>query len=317
MASDPSSTPDGVTAVTPSDAAAPVAALDHRAGSAVVDAVPAPHGLDRRAVERVLARAAELQGVTGEPDHDAIDESRLIEIAKEAGLTETSVRQALAEERTRIDTDDDDARLVTRLSGPAVVSASRVVPGTVAAAVTALDAWMQREECLIVQRRFLDRMVWEPRSDWLGTLRRNLRLGGRSYQLARARHVAATVVPLHGDDGTRTGSVLVRLDADVSHARAVRVRVGATAGAGAAAIAGSTLIVGTAAHAALLAVLGAAAFPLALGGGLAYSVLQRHRQFATRTALALEQVLDRLEYGDVRRRGTFLEALGTPRPLYR
>lgn len=286
------------------------------ASAAVVSATARP--LDRRAVERVLARAAELQGGgPSEPDSDAIDEARLLEIAREAGLSDTSVRQALAEERTRIDSDADDARLATRLSGPSVVSASRVVTGTVAAAVAAIDSWMQREECLVVQRRFLDRMVWEPRSDWLGALKRGLRIGGRSYQLARARQVAATVVPVEPGAGGGAGRVLVRLDADISPVRAMRLRAGATAGLGGAAIAGSTVAMGVVAHAAALAVLGAAAIPLALGGGLAYALVSKHREFAARTALALEQVLDRLEHGDVRRTGGLLDAIAPPRPLHR
>lgn len=279
-------------------------------------AAPDPAGalpvraLDRRAVERVLARAAELQGRTGEPDSDAIDEDRLVEIAREAGLSEAAVRQALAEERTRIEAGDDDT-LLTRVAGPAVVSASRVVPGTVAAAVTALDAWMLQEECLVVQRRFTDRMVWEPRNDWLGALRRGLRLGGRHYQLARARQVSATVVPV------QEGRVLVRLDADVSPARTVRLRLGAVAGVGGAALGGSLLAAGAVAHAAFLAALTAALLPAAVGGGAAYLALRKHRDFAARTALALEQVLDRLEHGDARRQPTLLDALVPPRALRR
>ena len=110
------------------------------------------HGLDRRAVERVLARAAELQGIGGgEQDEDAITEERLLDIAKEAGLTITSVRQALAEERTHIDTDaDEDRRWLVRVAGPTTVTASRTIPGEPEAIIAYLDAYMQRDECMQV-----------------------------------------------------------------------------------------------------------------------------------------------------------------------
>jgi len=294
----------------PSRDALPAAPGAGPGGSASYPAVPSSdrRALDRRAVERVLARAAELQGVSGDTDSDAIDESRLLDIAREAGLAETSVRQALAEERTRVETDVDDGRLLTRLTGPGIVTATRVVSGTVGSVVSTLDGWMQMEEGLVVQRRFADRMVWEPSRDWVGALRRGLRLGGRAYHLARARQVAATVVPLH------TGSVLVRLDADVSHARGARVRAGTATTAVGVVSGGTIVLIGSLAHAAALAVLGVAAMPVAVAGGAAWLVLRKHRAFAARTALALEQVLDQLEYGNAPRPSPLLDLLTRARP---
>ena len=274
---------------------------------------PRPTGLDRRAVERVLARAAELQGLSsGDTNEEAIEESKLLEIAKEAGLSITSVRQALAEERTHIRNEsDEDARWLVRVAGPAVVTASRVVTGEPEAMVAVLDNWMQREECLQVQRRFNDRVVWEARNDWVGAVKRGLRIGGRSYQLARARQVAATVVPVDED------RCLVRLDADLSPSRKTVVRAGgAVAGLGVAT--GATMIgIGEAAHlaAAILAI--GSAFPVIIGGAGAYGLLRRHHSTSERTLLALEQVLDRLEYGEVRRPSNILDALTMPRALYR
>ena len=56
--------------------------------------------IPRDALERVLARATELQGVSGEPS-EAISESRLMEVAREVGIDAQHLRQALAEERAR------------------------------------------------------------------------------------------------------------------------------------------------------------------------------------------------------------------------
>ena len=60
---------------------------------------PGP-ALDRSGLERVLARAAELQSATGETP-EQITEAQLIELGKEVGLSAQHLRQALAEERTR------------------------------------------------------------------------------------------------------------------------------------------------------------------------------------------------------------------------
>lgn len=273
----------------------------------------AQRGLDRRAVERVLARAAELQGIGGgEADTDAISEDRLLDIAKEAGLTVTSVRQAIAEERTRIHSNaDDDSRWLVRVAGPTTVSASRTIPGEPEAIIAYLDAYMQRDECMQVQRRFSDRVTWEARNDWVAAIKRGLRSGGRSYQLSRARQVAATVVPV---DDNRS---LVRLDADLGPSRNNVVRAGGAVTA-TGVVAGGTFVAGaTLAHVAIGLAIGLAAFPVAAAGAGAYMILRRHHGFAERMTLALEQVLDRVEYGETRRPANFLDAIAMARPMLR
>src|SRR5919202_2107229 len=203
--------------------------------------LPARAPLDRAALDRVLARAAELQAHEADPGDVMLTEEQLIEVAKEAGLSPQHVRQALAEERTRLVLPEDPG-FAGRIAGPPVASATRTVRGTPAEVLAALDAWMQREECLQVKRRFADRMTWEARRDFLGGVQRALNIGGRGYALTRAPAGAATGVP--GDEGR----VLVRLDADLSGSRTSRlVGGGATAAAGPAArstppLAGSLLV---------------------------------------------------------------------------
>ncbi|MDQ2891295.1 MAG: hypothetical protein M3R65_12195 [Gemmatimonadota bacterium] len=261
-------------------------------------------GLDRRAVERVLARAAELQGIGGgESDADAITEQRLLDIAKEAGLTITSVRQAIAEERTRVGNEtDDDTRWLVRVAGATTVTASRTIMGEPEAMIAYLDSYMQRDECMRVQRRFADRVTWEPRDDWVAAIKRGLRTGGRSYQLSRAGQIAATVVPV---DDTRS---LVRLDADLGPSRTRVVRAGGAVGA-TGLLAGGTVLTGAVvAHVALAVALGVAVFPIGTAAAGAYFMLRRHHGFAERMSLALEQVLDRLEYGESRGASSFFAA---------
>jgi len=60
-----------------------------------------PATIDRAAVERVVARALELQASPSGDMQDRLTESQLLELAKEVGLDPVHLRQALAEERKR------------------------------------------------------------------------------------------------------------------------------------------------------------------------------------------------------------------------
>jgi hypothetical protein len=265
----------------------PPAATPHGGG-----AVVPPPGLDRLAVERVLARATELQ--LGTPDGTGLlTEEQILDLGREVGLSPAALRQALAEERTRLAVPAEGGA-ASRLFGPRVVHASRTVPGTPASVLALLDVWMSRDECLQSRRRFPDRATWEPRRDLVGSLRRGLNLGGRGYALTRAAEVGATVVSV--DDAR----ALVRLDADISPSRNARVQ-GSIATAATGVVTGGTLaalasmvVVGTAAAAAAVATV--AALPVVAGAGIAYAVARGHAGTAARVQLALEQLLDRLEH---------------------
>ncbi len=254
-----------------------------------------PVSLDRTTIERVLARAAELQATGGsENAEENLSESQLIEIGKEVGINPTTLTQALAEERSRIAVPEDQG-VLSSITGPAIATASRAVRGTPAEVLAAVDLSMQRDECLQVQRRFPDRITWEPRAGWLGMLQRGVNFSGRGYHLCRATQVGATVVAIEG------GQVLVRLDADLSESRSARLKVSGTVFTfgllGAGAFGGAAIL----AHVALLATGGLAAAPLLIGAAAAYQVGKRHRQLVMRAQLALEQSLDRLEFSDTRR----------------
>ena len=86
--------------------------------------------LDRAALDRVLARAAELQSSSIEgSETGGLSESEILELGKEAGMSVEHLRQAIAEERTRSAAPDDRGVAAT-IIGPATVRATRVVPGT-------------------------------------------------------------------------------------------------------------------------------------------------------------------------------------------
>lgn len=253
-----------------------------------------PARLDRASLERVLARAAELQAAEADPGEAMLTEEQLLEVGREVGLSPRHLRQALAEERTRVLVPEEHG-LLARLFGPASAHAERTIKGTPENVFAALDAWLQREETLLVKRRFPDRMLWEPRGDFFTLFRRALNVGGHGYHLSRAAEIAATVVPV--DDGR----VLVRLEADLVPVRLQRV-AGGGAVAGSGALGAATLI----ALGFFPAVAVAAAGVAAIGG---YAVSRSHAPIVARAQLALEQLLDRLERGELPR-PSLLAALG-------
>jgi hypothetical protein len=281
--------------------------------SSVPAPVPAPASavrpklLDRQALERVLARAAELQGAGAIPESsDLISESQLLEIGSEVGIGSAMLNQALAEERTRV-TVPEERGLVAQIAGASFATATRTVPGTPRDVLATIDTWMQRDECLQVQRRFSDRITWEPQRGLFGKIRRTVNVSGRGYYLVDAGQVSATVLPV---DNTR---VVVRLDADIHASRSRRVGMGgvlAGVGAVASGLLGLGLVV---AHLPLIIAAGAAILPFAGGSLAAYRVARTHRSVLASVQLALEQILDRLEHGELDRSGGLLGAI-SPRP---
>jgi len=253
-----------------------------------------PAKIDRAAVDRVLARAAQLQSEGAGDTQEQLTEAQLLELAKEVGLDAVNLRQALAEERTRVAVPEEHG-LLASLYGGSSASAQRAVRGTPAQVLKALDDWMQRQECLIVQRyHSTERIVWESRRDLVGTVRRAV--SGRGQALARATNVSATAIPL---DDSR---VLVRLDAQFSGYRALMAQqnVAATAGG---LVAGGVLAVLS------FPVLVAAAPVVALAAGGFATGRASQRRSVERAQIALEQVLDRLERGDAGRPPTLLSML--------
>lgn len=251
--------------------------------------LPERPSLDRTAVERVLARAAQLQSTdTGEVQAERMSEAQLVELGREVGLSPEHLRQAIAEERTRVPHAESREGAMEALVGPALVSASRSVRIASAAALQQLDRWMQGEECLTVMRRFDDRIVWEPRRGFMSQVRRGFDIGGRGFVLSRAHTVAATVVRI---DDVRA---MVRIDADFSGFRRQAAGTGAavaTAGVGASGIA-----------AVLGFMLPVAVVPaIVLGAGAVYQARARQRAVVGRAHLVLEQILDRLERGELAR----------------
>lgn len=263
--------------------------------------------LDRQALERVLARAAELQGAGAIAESsELISESQLLDIGNEVGLSAATINQALAEERTRVNLPEERG-VVAQIAGAGFATATRTVPGTQRDVLATIDAWMQREECLQVQRRFADRITWEPQRGLFGKIRRTVNLGGRGLYLTDAEQVSATVLPV---DGSR---VVVRLDADIHTSRAKRVAMGGFVAVMGTVLGGGWGIAAIVAHIPLIIIAGTMVLPFVGGVAAAYKVARSHRSVLSSAQLGLEQVLDRLEHGEFDRSGGLLGAI-SPRP---
>lgn len=240
----------------------------------------------RGALERVLARAAELQATSGDEGEpaDTLTEEQILDLGREVGLSPEHIRQALAEERVRIEPlAIAGSGVAYRLFGANRVGAQRVVRGTPERLLATLDRWMQREEWLRVVRQRVDRIVWEPRPGVFASLRRLF--GGKDYALSRANDISATVIAVDRE------LTLVRLEADFTVLRRAMVSqtvVGTAIGSGAA---GVLAIIGV--------MLPVAVVPAVIGAGVSYAAARRtQRHVLQRGLLTLEHVLDRLERGE-------------------
>lgn len=241
----------------------------------------------REALERIIKRAAELQA--GEHDvGEGLTSQEVLALGKDVGIPEGYLRQALLEEETRT-----APEVVTGtwawLTGPRAVVAHRVVPGEREAVDRALNRWMVDEELLQPKRHYADRTSWEPKAGAFASIQRAL-AGKRRYSLANAAEISAQVVQLE------PGFCLVRLEADIREQRTKRVS-GATilAVLGWGMTAAAMLIAPPLALAQALTLV--PGIGLTLAGGLA---ARTHRGANERLQLALEQVLDRLERGEIR-----------------
>jgi hypothetical protein len=265
---------------------------------------PSGRALDRAALERVLARASELQAGTSEPS-EAMTEDQLIELGKEVGLSPEHVRQAIAEEQTRVAVQQPAGR-VAGVFGPNTAWAQRVISGTQADVLARIDRYMQTQEALAVRRRYAERITWEARRDFLGQMKRGFGLGGRAYSLTRADEIGATVVPV---DSAR---VLVRLDAAFSDARRRSVTgSGVLAGTGLAGAGGVIALAATIPGSSMAVALMIGGVWAAIGGVGFTAVAKSYRSNVERAQLALEQALDRLEHPEPPRQGTLFDVLSS------
>jgi len=247
-----------------------------------VPSVPDPR-LGRGAIERIIQRATELQAGEREIGDDLTD-SEVLALGREVGIPERYVHQALLEERSRSVLAGEPG-VAAWIAGPSRVAAGRTIAKARALTENALSQWMADGELLQVKRRFGTQMSWEPQQGAFASLKRAFRTGGRRYILARAREVSGSMTEVEPD---RT---YVQLAADLGNVLTEQLTGAALLGAGGAAATGIAIAVGV--------LLPVALIPAAVALPAAAAVARRQRRHAAEAREALEQVLDRLEYGDL------------------
>lgn len=239
--------------------------------------------LDRVALERVLARAMELH-VRGDATEgsEQLSEARVLDIAREVGISPESVRQAIAEERARAPLAEAHRSDDPMLADP-TVSTARVLAGTPGDLLGRLEALLTRDETLGVIRRFSDRLVLEPRHGLVDELARSFDFGGKGYYLSRANEVVVSVGEV------ATGRTHVALAADLRSARSKRLAT-PVALIVLGALAGVPLVV-------LTLYPWLAAIPPLVLGWIGWRWARSSWRALRRQALvSLERLLDRLEY---------------------
>ncbi|HEU5042021.1 MAG TPA: hypothetical protein VFT84_14425 [Gemmatimonadales bacterium] len=243
-----------------------------------------PARFDRAALERIIQRAAELQ--TSERDlGDSLSSDEVMALGREVGIPGRYLQQALLEEQTRL-VSAGPGGVVDRLTGPASVTAQRVVRAEREEVEGALIGFLEQQELFCVQRRQPGRVAWEPIGGIQATIRRATAAAGgskRPMMLARADEVAATVVALE------PGFSHVTLTATARKARTEALGSGAAFAA--VGVAGTGVLV------TLGALLPVALIPAPVALGLGWFMLRRYGPVVARIHLGLERALDHLEQG--------------------
>jgi hypothetical protein len=242
--------------------------------------------IGREALERIIKRAAELQASDREIG-EGLSERELLSLGKDVGIPDRYLRQAMLEEQTRTAPLEAQGAWAW-LTGPAALVAHRVVPGDRETVERALGRWMQEEEMLQPKRRYPDRTVWEAKAGALASIQRAL-AGSKRYVLTRVVDVTTQIVQLE------PGFCLVRFEASVRQERNQRIGGGAAMVLGGMGLSGALTMIGLAPAFELIALVPA----VSLSAG-AFFVARSHVRQNERITTAMEQVLDRLERGEIR-----------------
>ncbi|HKV75474.1 MAG TPA: hypothetical protein VJN95_13220 [Gemmatimonadales bacterium] len=246
-----------------------------------------PARLDRTALDRILARATELQA--GEKDiGDSVTPDEVISLGREVGIPARFLQQAMLEEQVRTTTSTPDG-VLDAIVGAAGCSAGRVVRGDPDAVEEALVEWMDANELLAIERRQPGKVSWEPRRGMQAALHKmaaDLGSSRRPFMLTRASRVTGQVTALE------PGFCHVTLGAELGSARASYL------GGGAAMVALGVTASGV--LAVMTPIMLVAVAPLPVAAVVSWVVMRQYRPIRDRTQLGLERALDHLEQRDHR-----------------
>ena len=251
-----------------------------------------PRTVTQEQLERVIRRASDLQFRSSTSVGGELGAGDVVQIGAEVGLEERYVRQALAEieAASLIPAAPSDEGLVRRIVGSAIVSTSRVVPGSPADVEANLESYLREAELLRQVRSRPGGSLWEPGTGLVSQMRMAMDVGGRRYTLAKSRNLQVSVEALEN------GWSLVTLTADIGNMRAARLgRWFAGMGLGGAA-AGFGLFMTTGGG--VLPLVGGMAIFCGCTWVAAVSARAEMRKVGQRMELALQGLLDRLERGE-------------------
>jgi len=248
--------------------------------------------ISRARLEAVIRRAAELYAAEADAD-DGVSEAELLRIAEELGLPSRLVRQALYETTEA----PSEPTLVDRLSAPATLSVSRVVPNEAALTFARLEEYLVTREYFQITRRQPGRAWFIPADDFVSGIVRAISRPSNRNALAHARGVALSVHPLE------EGRSHVRIDMNYAHTRKGYLVTGGVVGGLPAGLMVGGLLAGVAD--ALAGGIGPAAIISTIGAGMAASAsvgitiaAAQFRKFRNRAAAEAEHLLDRVETGE-------------------
>jgi hypothetical protein len=146
--------------------------------------------------DAVIRRAAELASSDAETPDAGLSEGEVIRIAREVGLADSHVRQALAEVRAGAP-EPVAAGVIDRVFGPAHIRVSRVVPGRPEELAHTLDDYMVSTQLLQRVRRGHAVLQYRPAADWASQVARVT--SARKYYIASAKSVEVRLDAIDAD----------------------------------------------------------------------------------------------------------------------
>lgn len=241
--------------------------------------------LSNEQFEMVIRRAAELQARSSEdPGAEAMAEEEVLKIGRELGLSHRNLAQALAEVRGAR---QEQSGFLTRTLGDALVACSREVPGSAAEVGQLLERYLVEHEYMVVLRRLPSRTVFVKARGVMAVIGQSTsQLFNKSPPLG-LDNVEVSVQPL---EERRS---FASISSDLSRRRTGYAAGGAVAGGTATGVGSLALAIAIAPPAALLA--------LPALGVAAYLTREAYSANARSVRVRLENLLDRLEHGELPR----------------
>lgn len=247
--------------------------------------------ITRKEFDEVIRRAAEIAASEPEGGDPALTEQDLFRIAREVGLEERYVRQALVQVRSSPPTARGP---VAAWYGPSSVVASRVVPGTRDALVGRVDEFMVAGNLLESVRKSASVLQYRPPVDWVSQIARAAASTSRKHHVASAKRVEVRFEEVH------EGHVLVEIEVEPG-TRGDYLAGGVAGGVAGGAVSGVGVALALAAVAPVAAGVAVGAGVLVgsgVFGWLSWLTGYYHKRRLQEVRSEMEGILDRLESGE-------------------